>query len=337
MRSLASTLKTRRAEGPTGRVSTWETVYTGPTGICPVSDTTVACGDGKCVMLVYHAGSLCYGNPTYAVVSTDGYVTNTVVDLDVRGLSNHSKICYGNGLFVSIGRYSPTYAGYSSDPTGIWNKNPLVFASAILKQNSSIVYGDGTYVVSARDSGGSWHYSISTDPSVGWSSFISPYPYDRIRFVNGLFITNSTTTIYYASSLGGVWSSSAAPSIVTLETRSITYGDNKWIVSGLKPGFNGGYYAYSTSISTPVWTEIPTTCCPSTWNSTGIVMCEAGGCVNTKTGGNSSDATSELIDGPWTCTGVAFSPKCLVYYDSYWLMTNVDNSFNILFKGVPGV
>ena len=158
-------------------------------------------------------------------VDVSNYVVRPGVNWTLRttSVAYCRSICYGNGLFVALSRYSYNSTKFLTSPDGY---NWTAITSSNTNDFTSIVYGNGMFIAVAQAS--SNNLLKSTD-GVNWTtSTMSGYPY-KICYGNGLFVVYDGSNIL-TSPDGNTWTNRA--STTSNNYNGICYGNGLFVLVG---------------------------------------------------------------------------------------------------------
>lgn len=193
-----------------------------------------------------------------ALYSNDNGLTWNYSDLISNGTAPgyilYDTIGYGNGKFIALGYDNVTYSsltGCYSDNGGVsWNKINL----PINVTWNDIAYGNGRYVVTARQAASGIH---STD-GVNWTVFRQPLTgYPGITFGGGKFMMIDDGQSVYYSTNGLSWSAAALPGNEPWVNSKLCWTGDQYIAFGTNNSFclsaayspNGIDWTYSLAFS----------------------------------------------------------------------------------------
>ena len=224
------------------------------------------------------------------------------------------SVAYGNGVYVSLGDYSPILGGNTSSTTEVSTNGTTWAAGGALPATqdwTSVTYGNGTFVAVAW---GSTTAAYSTNNGASWATATLPSAsqWQSVTYGNGYFVTVggwANNTAAYSTN-GVSWTASTLPT--STEWMSVAYGNGAFVAVG---GWYGNYAAYSTNDGA-TWTAatMPT--------NDGWTSITYGNGIFVAVGWSGHIAYSTTNDGAsWSLapTPITFSPLDITYGDGEFL------------------
>lgn len=219
--------------------------------------------------------AMAFGASLFVIVGQDGTIQSSSDGITwttrTSGTVNHLyRVYFYNSKFFAIG----TNRTLLSSTDGIsWTT--ITFSVGVATDNFfSLSYGNGVYVIAARNTGGSYAYAYRSTTAANNSWSVKGYDYfnyesvNRVEFLNNKFWMFTIGQVMYTSSDGSTWSNITPSVVVTnpdLSTASFGNGNQIFnaVWDGTKYYFYGcsqywlGYGSTFVSTNGTAWTLLP--------------------------------------------------------------------------------